>query len=127
MDGIDELLKVFAVYAFGEWPEDFTEVLRESPGRALLIRADPAGDGPCTRWLVRTGSDHLTAEGGPGAALDESVRPDVTISGTATALLRWAWNRDGTGDTPGQATSVLIDGDLAAVAEFRGCMVEVTQ
>ncbi len=124
VDGIDELLTTFAVYAFAEWPEDFTEVLRDSPGRRLLLRAD---GGAGVSWLVHTGPGHLTVDGGPGTVLGVAPPPDVTVSGPPAAMLRWAWNREPAEGGPGQAGSVLIDGDPAAVTEFRRCVVEATQ
>ncbi len=94
VDGIDELLKVFVAYAFSQWPEDFTEALQNSPGRTFLIRTDATTDSPSVSWLVSTAPDHLTVEGGPAEKLADDAAPDVTISGTPTAILRWAWNRE---------------------------------
>ena len=65
VDGIDELLKVFIAYAFSEWPEDFTEVLKNSPGRAFLIRTEAAAGTPSSSWLVRTALDREAVGGGP--------------------------------------------------------------
>jgi uncharacterized protein (TIGR03083 family) len=127
VDGIDELLTTMVRYAFTEWPEDFTAVLEPSPGRTLVLRADPDGSSPGAAWLVRTGPGRLTIGGGPGTPLDASVRPDVTVSGTPAAMLRWAWNREAAEGGPGQAGSVLIDGDPAAVTDFRRCVAEATQ
>ena len=123
VDGIDELLKVFVAYAFRQWPEDFTEALQNSPGRTFLIRTDATTDTPSVSWLVSTAPDHLTVEGGPAEKTDEMVTPDVTISGTPTAILRWAWNRE----TPGEPSPVRIEGNTEALREFRQCVVEATQ
>ncbi len=123
VDGVDELLKVFVAYAFSQWPEDFTEVLKDSPGRALRIRTDPAAGTPSVSWLVKIAPDSLTVEGGPGEILPDSARPDVTISGTPAAILRWAWNRE----TPGLPSPVRIAGNADALREFRQCVVEATQ
>ncbi len=123
VDGIDELLKVFIAYAFSEWPEDFTEVLKNSPGRAFLIRTEAAAGTPSSSWLVRTAPDRLTVEGGAGEELAVSGAPDVTVSGTPADVLRWAWNRE----TPGEASPVRIEGKAEALTEFRQCVVESTQ
>jgi uncharacterized protein (TIGR03083 family) len=127
VDGVDELLKVFAVYAFAQWPEDFSEVLRDSPGRTFTLRATPGDRGPGISWRVQTGPGRLTAAGGPGGMPDQAARSDVTVSGAPSALLRWVWNREAAAGAPGQASSVRVDGAPAAVAEFRGCMTEATQ
>jgi uncharacterized protein (TIGR03083 family) len=123
VDGIDELLKVFVAYAFSKWPEDFTEALKNSPGRAFLIRTETAAGPPSASWLVKTAPDHLAVEGGPGGELAGSAAPDVTVSGTPADILRWAWNRE----TPGEASPVRIEGKAEALAEFRQCVVEATQ
>jgi uncharacterized protein (TIGR03083 family) len=123
VDGIDELLKVFVAYAFSQWPEDFTDALQNSPGRTFLIRTDATTGTPSVSWLVSTAPDHLTVEGGPTEKTDDNVMPDVTISGTPTAILRWAWNRE----TPGEPSPVRIEGNTEALSEFRQCVVEATQ
>jgi uncharacterized protein (TIGR03083 family) len=123
VDGVDELLKVFVAYAFSEWPEDFTEALKGSPGHAFLIRTDATADCPSVSWLVMTGPDQLTIEGGPGEKLADAATPDVTIGGAPTDILRWAWNRE----TPGEPSPVRIEGDARALAEFRACVVAATQ
>jgi uncharacterized protein (TIGR03083 family) len=127
VDGIDELLKTFVRYGFTEWPEDFTAVLDGSPGRAVILRADADGSSLSVSWLVRTGPGRVTVDGGPGTALGPTVRPDVTVSGAPADLLRWAWNREAPEGSPGPGSPVLIDGDPAAVAEFRRCVVVATQ
>jgi uncharacterized protein (TIGR03083 family) len=123
VDGVDELLKVFVVYAFSKWPEDFTEALKNSPGRTFRIQTDATADRSSVSWLVRTAPDHLTVQGGPGEKVDNRVTPDVTVSGTPTDILRWGWNRE----TPGAPMPTRIEGNAAAVAEFRQCVVEATQ
>jgi uncharacterized protein (TIGR03083 family) len=123
VDGIDELLKVFVAYAFGKWPEDFTEALKNSPGHAFLIRTDPAAGALGVSWLVRTAPEYLTVEGGPGESAAGSAVPDATVSGTPADILRWAWNRE----TPGETSPVRIEGKAAALTEFRQCVVEATQ
>lgn len=123
VDGVDELLKVFVAYAFSKWPDDFTEALKSSPGRAFLIRTDPAASTPSVSWLVKTAHDSLSVEGGPGEILSGSARPDVTISGPPAAVLRWAWNRE----TPEGASAVTIEGNADALGELRQCVVVATQ
>jgi uncharacterized protein (TIGR03083 family) len=123
IDGVDELLKVFVAYAFSKWPEDFTEALKDSPGRAFLIRAEAAAGRPGGSWLVKTGTDHLVVEGGPGREVVDSRTPDVTVSGTPAAVLRWAWNRE----TPGEASLVRVEGNADALSELRQCVVDGTQ
>lgn len=117
IDGIDELLKVFMAFSFSQWPEDFTEALKNSPGRTCVINADE------TSWTVKTSPTELTVGGGPGSALAHIGTPDVVISGPPPLILRWAWNRE----TPGEPSPVKIEGDPAATAEFRHCAVEATQ
>jgi uncharacterized protein (TIGR03083 family) len=123
VDGVDELLKVFVAYAFSKWPEDFTEALKGSPGRTFLIQTDATQDAPSVSWVVRTAPYSLTVEGGTDEKHPDAVAPDVTISGTPTDILRWAWNRE----TPGEASPVRISGDAEALAELRQCVVEATQ
>jgi uncharacterized protein (TIGR03083 family) len=123
VDGVDELLKVFVAYAFSKWPEDFTEALKDSPGRTFLIQTDATQDTPSVSWVIKTAQDKLAVEGGPNEKLADSVTPDVTISGTPTDILRWAWNRE----TPGQASPVRISGDTTGLTELRQCVVAATQ
>lgn len=123
IDGIDELLKVFVAYSFSQWPEDFTEVLKNSPGHTYKIQTDATNETPSTAWLVKTAPDNLAVAGGPDDKLSDTAAPDVTISGTPADLLRWAWNRE----TPASPTSVKIEGNPAALTELRQCVVEATQ
>ncbi len=88
IDGIDELLKIFVAYDVKKCPEDYAEALTESPGRSYTINADGV------EWLVGTAPGSFTVGGGPGmTAPTPSRNADTTITGTPTALLRWAWNR----------------------------------
>jgi uncharacterized protein (TIGR03083 family) len=131
VDGIDELLKVMLAYSFSQWPEDFTDALKDSPGRSYVIRADATGDSAVVSWLVRTAPGNLTVEGGPDvqAAAEQAAaaKSDVSVSGTPTAVLRWAWNRDLATSAPGESSSVVVAGDSGALDELRRCVVEATQ
>jgi uncharacterized protein (TIGR03083 family) len=117
IDGVDELLKVFVAYSVSEWGEYFTEALADSPCWSYAIATDGAV------WRVRTSPGHFDVTSGPGLTASDDGAPDVTISGSPTALLRWVWNRDTPGETPG----VTIGGDAEALAEFRRCVVIATQ
>lgn len=124
-DGIDEVLQLFLGYGATAWPEDFAAVLRDASGRRLRVRS-PGGS-----WLVRTGTDgvEVTVEDPPagGAAPDADPGVDATVSGDATPLLLWLWNRDGdaTLATSGD-TAPTASGDTAAVAELRAFMTVAT-
>ena len=72
---------------------------------------------------MKTAPGQLTVEGGPGEKIGDAATPDVTVSGTPTDVLRWAWNRE----TPGEPSRVRIDGNADALAEFRACVVAATQ
>ncbi|MFI8949945.1 maleylpyruvate isomerase family mycothiol-dependent enzyme [Streptomyces sp. NPDC053750] len=112
VDGIDELLKIFAGYSVAEWGEYFTDVLDASPGRTFLVRA---GD---TAWRVRTGPGEFTVTDGAGDGT-----ADVTLSGSPQAVLRRLWNRhDADGDD-----GTTVEGAPEAVEELRRCIVEATQ
>jgi uncharacterized protein (TIGR03083 family) len=116
IDGIDELLKVFVAYDAKKWPEDYAEALNNSPGRSYNINT--AG----VEWLVGTSPGTFSAGGGPGMTVAAFTNTDVTISGTPTALLRWAWHRA----TPGEPPAVTINGN-ADLTELRRCVVIATQ
>ena len=123
VDGIDELLKVFVGYGVSDWPDYFTEALKDSPGRTYLITADAGADNPGVSWLVTTSPGQFIVAGGPGERVSGTVTPDVTVSGPPTDVLRWAWNRE----TPGEPGQVTIGGSADALAEFRRCVVIATQ
>lgn len=123
VDGVDELLQVFVGWAFGKWPEDFAEALKDSPGYTILIQADATQDAQGVSWLVEMAPDRLTVAGGPGQRLPDSVRPDVTVGGAPADVLRWGWNRE----TPGTASPLRITGNAGALIEFRQCLVAGTQ
>jgi uncharacterized protein (TIGR03083 family) len=113
VDGVDELLKVFAAYAVAEWGEYFTDILDGSPGRTFLVRA-----GDDAAWRVRTGPEEFTVTDGAGDGT-----ADVTLSGSPEAVLRLLWNRvsaDGDG-------AVKVEGAPQALEELRRCVVVATQ
>jgi uncharacterized protein (TIGR03083 family) len=108
VDGVDELLKVFASYGVAEWSSFFVDILGDSPGRGCTLRTDGAA------WRVRTGPGLFAVEDGDGTS-------DATVSGPPAALLRWAWNREG-----GEPSGITVEGDPAAVAELRACIKNAT-
>jgi MDMPI C-terminal domain/Mycothiol maleylpyruvate isomerase N-terminal domain len=112
VDGIDELLKVFVAYSVTAWGDYFTDILAGSPGRTYTVRTDGAA------WRVRTGPGLFAVEDGAG---DDAA--DVTVGGPPTAVLRWVWNREGTGEPSG----VTVEGAPEAVEELRRCIVTATQ
>ena len=111
VDGIDELLKVFVAYSVAEWGPYFTDILAGSPGRTYAIRTNGAA------WRVRTGPGLFAVDDGDDGAAD------VIVSGPPTAVLRWAWNREGA-DEP---SAVTIEGSAEARDELRRCIVTATQ
>jgi uncharacterized protein (TIGR03083 family) len=117
VDGIDELLKVFVAYDVEKWGDDYAEVLGGSPGRSYAINADGVS------WSVATAPGRFSVGGGPGMAVPDTARADVTIGGAPAALLRWVWNRE----PADEASAVTIEGDPDALAEFRRCVVTATQ
>jgi uncharacterized protein (TIGR03083 family) len=116
IDGIDELLKTFVAYDVTKWPEDHAKTLTESPGRSYTIKTDGG------QWLVETAPATFTVSGGPGMTAPTLTNPATTITGTPTALLRWAWNRN----APGKPPSITIEGNQD-LTEFRRCVVTSTQ
>ena len=112
VDGIDELFKVFVAYAVAEWGDGFTDILAGSPGRTYMVRTGGAA------WRVPTGPGLFAVDNGAGAE-----PADVTVSGSPTAVLRWAWNRDRAGEPSG----VTVTGAPEAVEEVRRCIVTATQ
>jgi uncharacterized protein (TIGR03083 family) len=122
IDGIDELLKVFVASNMIKWPEDLTEALAGSPGHTYKITTEGT-TADAISWLVETSPASLTVKGGPDDPAPADATADVTITGTPTAVLRWAWNRE----TPAQLSDVTIKGDTKALAELRQCVVLSTQ
>jgi uncharacterized protein (TIGR03083 family) len=88
IDGIDELL-----LGFGARPRSF------EPG---LIRLEPAESIP---WDVTLGTEKLTA-----VRSTEPNRADVTVSGDASDVYLWLWNRP---------ANVAIIGDLAVAEQWK--------
>jgi uncharacterized protein (TIGR03083 family) len=117
IDGIDELLKVFVAFSVRDWSDYFTEALAGSPGRSVAIETDGSA------WRVAISPGEFIVEGGPGEKITATAPADVTISGSPTAVLRWAWNRE----TPGEPSAVAVAGNQDALAEFRRCVVIATQ
>jgi uncharacterized protein (TIGR03083 family) len=112
VDGIDELLKIFAAYSVARWGAYFADILAGSPGRTYLVRTDGVA------WRVRTGPELFAVEDGAGDGT-----ADVTVSGPPEAVLRWLWNREA-GDEP---SGVTVKGAPEAVEELRRCIVIATQ
>jgi uncharacterized protein (TIGR03083 family) len=79
IDGIDELLKVHLRYSFSQWPEDFTGVLKNSPGHTDSVQANETPDRPAVSWVVKTGPDQLTVEAAP-AKSPPTQRPRTSRS-----------------------------------------------
>jgi uncharacterized protein (TIGR03083 family) len=123
VDGIDELLKVFVAYSVSQQADYFTEALECSPRRTYLITAEATANSPGTSWLVSTSPGLFTVAGGPGEPAPGAAAPDVTVSGTPTDVLRWAWNRQ----APGELSRVKVGGDADALMGFRRCVVLATQ
>src|SRR5215204_1755954 len=101
IDGIDELLKVFAAYSVAGWGDYFTDILARSPGRTYTVRTEGAA------WCVRTGPGLFAVEDDAG-----DVATDVTLSGSPEGVLRWLWNRDSAAEPSG----VRLEGDTDSVA-----------
>ena len=112
IDGIDELLKVFAAYSVAGWVNtSLTSWLARRDERTRVRTEDAA-------WRVRTGPGLFAVEDGAG-----DVATDVTLSGQPESVLRWLWNRDSAAEPSG----VRLQGDTDALAELRGCIVIATQ
>ena len=122
-DGVDELLKVFVGYSVEAVGDYFAEALANSPGRVYQIETTATAGTPSVGWIVRTSPGHFTVEGGPGEKPADDPAPDVTIAGSPTDMLRWAWNRE----TPGEPSRVTVEGSEEALAEFGRCVVIATQ
>ena len=116
IDGIDELLKAFVAYDAKKYPDDYTEALANSSARSYNITTTDV------EWLVGTAPNSFTVGGGPGMTLATHTNTDTTITGTPTAVLRWAWSRE----TPGEPSAVTIEG-YADLSEFRRCITTATQ
>ncbi len=111
IDGVDELLKAFVAYSVAEWGSYFTDILAGSPGWTYTVRTDGAA------WRARTGPGLFAVEDGAADAAD------VTVSGPPADLLRWVWNREGSGEPSG----VTVEGAPEALEELRRCIVVATQ
>jgi uncharacterized protein (TIGR03083 family) len=111
IDGIDELLKVFAAFAVKNWPKYFADVLSASPAWTFLFRTDSAG------WRVQTGPGVFEVQDAPADSVAE-----VIVSGPPQAVLRWVWNRESS-----TASGVTIEGPAEAVALLKRCIAAATQ
>ncbi len=111
LDGIDELLKVFVAYSVAEWGKYFTDVLGNSSAATYTVRANGSA------WRVQTAPGRFEVTDGTG-----NNGTDVTISGSATEVLRWVWNREGP-----EAVRVSIEGPQEAVARLKRCIATATQ
>ena len=109
IDGIDELLRVFLAYSVAEWGDDFSDILDDSPGETVSLRADGAA------WAVWIGPGRLVVTDAV------ATEPDATVSGSPQHMLRWVWNRDA------EPSGVTVDGRPDAVARLRRCIVTATQ
>ena len=75
-----------------------------------VVATDPTADVPsCPGWTVADGAGPLPT--------------DVTVSGSATAVLRWLWNRN----EADLANPISVEGVPEAVEELRHCIVTATQ
>jgi uncharacterized protein (TIGR03083 family) len=93
LDGIAELLEGF-------YGRDSRRRLRADPPVSMRIAPDGAG----TSWLIELSSDaHCVTRDAEGAA-------NCTLSGPASQLYRWLWNRGG---------EVTVGGDEHACAVWR--------
>ena len=117
IDGIDELLKVFVSYDVKKWPDDYAEVLGQSPACSYAINTDGVA------WVVGIDPSGFGVGGGPGMTVPTFTKTGVTISGAPTELLRWVWNRE----TAGEPSGVTVEGAPDALARFRRCVVTATQ
>jgi len=107
IDGIDEVLKTFLVYAAQEWPEDFDGLL-PGTGETALVRAGDAA------WLITMGDRVTVIDAAPDAAAD------VTLTGDPVQVLLWLWRR-------ADADKVAQQGSGAVAAKLRECLRTATQ
>jgi uncharacterized protein (TIGR03083 family) len=110
IDGIDELLNVFLAYSVLEWGRYFTSILSQSAGHTYSVETDGA------RWGIEISPSAVTVSDAPPSS------PEVRISGSPTAVLRWVWNRD-----RNESLDLSIHGPAEAVAQLRQCIVTATQ
>jgi uncharacterized protein (TIGR03083 family) len=94
VDGIDELLRAFITRPGGR--------LKSETPRTLLARSTDTGDD----WLVRISRDDVVTDRAAGAA-------DCTVSGGASDLHLFLWNRIG-------ADALAVEGDRSVLDLWRG-------
>lgn len=107
VDGIDELLTCFLVYASEEDPDEVREYLADCDGRTVQIATDAAG------WQVQLGPETITVERGESDA-------EAAVLGEPGAVLRWLWRR-------ADDDVVRLDGNRWAVGKLRAVLGAVTQ
>ena len=105
VDGIDEVLECFLVFAARGWPDFFRDDLKDAGGRAVRVDAGPAS------WTVGLGPDGVDIDG---------ADPDATVSGDAGDVLLWLWGRAGD-------DAIRKDGDAALIATLRKVLTTATQ
>jgi len=109
VDGVDEVLVAFLEYGVSGWPEEFTETLGSTSG--ARVRLD-AGE---TAFLVEMAPATLKV-----SRVEVGAPADAAVSGGASEVLRWLWNRAGD-------EVVKRDGDENALGVLRRSMVIATQ
>ncbi len=105
IDGIDELLVAFVEYGTKTWPDEFTEMLGSTDGRAVRVEANGSA------WLVRP-----TPEG-VHVRVSDVESAEAVVRGDPTDVLLWLWNRAGDG-------TVERTGDADVLATLRRVLEE---
>jgi len=109
VDGVDEVLIAFLEYGVTGWPEEFTETLAATTG--ARVRLD-AGN---TAFVVELAPGTLKV-----SPAEVGAPADAAVSGGASEVLRWLWNRAGD-------EVVERSGDESALGVLRRSMVIATQ
>ncbi len=107
VDGIDELLTCFLVYASDEYPDELGDHLADCDGRTVQIATGGVG------WQVRLGPAAVTVERGVADA-------EAGVSGEPGDVLRWVWRRAGD-------EVVRLDGNRWATGKLRTLLGVTTQ
>jgi uncharacterized protein (TIGR03083 family) len=111
LDGIDELLECFVSYPTHKWNEECRPVLEPANGDTLLVDADG------TRWLAE-----ITLGGVEVSRPDDTPSATVSVSGSASDVLFWLWNRTAPSDG-----AVDVSGDMDARERLRNLLTLSTQ